>query len=73
MKQTSKQNITRDIEIMTKLTVNRGEVGKDMGWGEGAILSGTCIKGTWTKPKGGRIEDGRWGWLGWGRNGDNCT
>ena len=25
----------------------------------------TCIKDPWTKPKGGRIEGGRWGWLGW--------
>ena len=27
---------------------------------------GTCIKDLWTKPKEGRIEGGRWGWLGWG-------
>ena len=26
-----------------------------------------CIKDTWTKPKGGRIEGGRWGWVGLGR------
>ena len=25
----------------------------------------TCIKDPWTKPKGGRIEGGRWGWVGW--------
>ena len=24
---------------------------------------GPCIKDTWTKPKGGRIEGGRWGWV----------
>ena len=40
-------------------------------------LSGTCTKDTRTKPKGSRIEGGKWGWLGWGRgvggNGDNCT
>ena len=30
-------------------------------------LSGTCIKEPWTKPKGGRIKSGKWGWLGWGR------
>ena len=45
------------------------------GGGEG--LSGTCIKDTWTKPKGARIKGGRWGWLGlgeqWWENGDNCT
>ena len=32
--------------------------------GEG--FSGTCIKDTWTKPKGGRIKGGKWGWLWWG-------
>ena len=30
--------------------------------------SGTCTKFTRTKPRGGRIEGGRWG-----ENGDNCT
>ena len=25
-----------------------------------------CIKGAWTKTKVGRIEGGRWGWLGSG-------
>ena len=30
-------------------------------------MSGTCIKDTWTKSNWGRIEGGRWGWLGWGR------
>ena len=34
------------------------------------------IKDTWTKPKGGRIKGGKWGWLAWGgvvagANGDN--
>ena len=29
-------------------------------------FSGTCIRDTWTKPKGGRIKGRRWGWLGWG-------
>ena len=28
---------------------------------------GTCIKDIRTKPKGGRIEGGRWGWVGWGK------
>ena len=28
---------------------------------------GTCIKDPWTKPKWGRIEGGRWGWVGWGK------
>ena len=30
-------------------------------------------KNTWTKPKWGGIEGGKWGWPGWGKNGDNCT
>ena len=29
------------------------------------MLSETCTKDTWTKPKRGRIKDGEWGWLGW--------
>ena len=28
-------------------------------------MSGTCMKDTGTKPKGGRIQGRRWGWLGW--------
>ena len=44
--------------------------------GEG--FSGTCIKDTWTKPKGGSIKGGKCGWLGLGGSGgggnrDNCT
>ena len=43
----------------------------------GKVCQGTCIKDTWTKPKGGRIESGMWGLLRWGvvvgENGDNCT
>ena len=40
-------------------------------------FSGTSIKYSWTKPNGGRIKGGKWGWLGWRRewlreNGDNC-
>ena len=35
------------------------------------------MKDTWTKPKGGEIEGGKWRWLGWEEwwreNGDNCT
>ena len=50
-------------------------------WGgrdnRGGGFSGTCMKDTWTKPKGGRIKGGKWGWLGGGElcgeNGDNCT
>ena len=32
--------------------------------GKGEGLSGTCIKDTWTKPKGDRVRGGKWGWLG---------
>ena len=48
--QTNKLNITRDIEIKNKLTVTRGERGGL--WGKGKGHQGTCIKDTWTKPKG---------------------
>ena len=35
--------------------------------GNGDGFSGTCIKNTWTKPKGCRIEGGMWRYLGlWG-------
>ena len=47
----------------------RGDNGKKRGKG----CQGTCVKEPWTKPKGGRIDDGRWGWLGWDENGDNRT
>ena len=57
--------MTRDTEITAKLTVTRGEVGADnREKGEGH--QGTRIKDSWTKPKWGRMEGGRWGWLGWG-------
>ena len=59
-KQTRKQNITRDIEIKNKLTVIREEVGCDISWIRGKGCQGTCIKDTWKKPKGDRIEGGRW-------------
>ena len=58
------QNITRDIEIKSKLTVARGEVGEDKRGEKGRGCQGTCIKDTWTKPKEGRFKGGRWGWLG---------
>ena len=31
------------------------------------LSQGTCIKDPWTKPKGCRIEGGRWGWVEQGR------
>ena len=30
---------------------------------------GTCMRNPWAKSKDGRIEGGRWGWMGWGRVG----
>ena len=30
----------------------------------GKRLSGTTIKDTWTKPRGGGSRGGRWGWQG---------
>ena len=41
------------------------EVGGDKEGGRGKDCQRTCIKDTWTKPKGGRIDSGRWVWLGW--------
>ena len=45
-KQTSKQNITRDIEIKNKLTVTRGQVGGVNGGETEKGHQGTCIKDT---------------------------
>ena len=33
----------------------------------GKRCQGTCTKDPWTKPKRGRIEGGRWAWVGWGK------
>ena len=74
MKQTSKQNITRDIENKNKLTVTRGEVGGDNG-GKGEGFSGTSMKDTCTKPRRGwdqRREAEMAGMAG-EENGDNYT
>ena len=54
---TNKQKITRDIEIKNKLTVTKGR-SKGIIGGKGEGFSGTSIKDTWTKPKGGKIEGG---------------
>ena len=51
-KQTSKQNITRDIEIKNNLTVTRGEVGGDHG-GKGGRVFGNNYKGHMDKTKEG--------------------
>ena len=32
---------------------------------KGNVHQGTCIKDPWAKPKGGRTEGGKWGWIGW--------
>ena len=47
------------------MTITTGEVGGNNGWKRGKGCQGTCIKDTWTKPKGDRIESGTWRWLGW--------
>ena len=41
-----------DIEIKNKLTVTRGKAGGDNGRTKGKGGQGTCVKDTWTKPKG---------------------
>ena len=28
---------------------------------------GACVKDPWKRPKWGRIEGGKWGYMGWGR------
>ena len=58
-KQTSKKNITKDIEIKNRLTVTKGR------WEgiTGMIREGSSrnmYKGHMDKAKGGRIEGGRW-------------
>ena len=63
IKQTNKQSITRDIEIKNKLTVTSRERGGNNGGKKRKGHQGTCIKDPWTKPKGGTIEGGRWGWV----------
>ena len=53
-------------EVTRWLLISFGEWGKD-GEKNGKGCEGTCIKDTWTNPKVGRIEGGRWAWVGWGR------
>ena len=53
------------MEIRNKLTETRGDMGGDNGGKKGKGHQGTCIKDTWTKPKRGKIEGGKWGGLGW--------
>ena len=48
------------MEIKNKLTVIRGDVGRDSGGERGQCHQGTCMKDTWTKPKrvGSRVGGG---------------
>ena len=42
--------------------------------GKGGRVFRNIYKGHMDKTKGGnRIKGGKWGWLGWGEDGDNCT
>ena len=50
-KQTSKQNITRDIEIKNNMRVTRGEGERDNRRKKKKGCQEICIKDTWTKPK----------------------
>ena len=54
-KQTSKQNITRDIEIKNKLTITRGELGGD----NGRKVFRNNYKGQMDKTKGKGWKQGR--------------
>ena len=67
---TSKQNITRDIEIKNNLTVTRGEVECDK-WGKGKRVFRNYYKGYIDKIKGeGGGGGGRWVQLGGWRDGE---
>ena len=65
------------MEVKNKLTVTRGVVGGNNRGKQGKGHQETCIKDTWTKPKGVGSRVG--GGDGWDRgecreeNGDNCT
>ena len=51
--------------IKNKLTVTRGEGGRGWGAKKRKGREGTCLKDPQTKTTGeGRIECGRWGWVG---------
>ena len=63
------------MELKNNLTIARG-VGMKGQWGEG--FSGTTIKDSWTKPRGGwqqgrRVGLGGVGVEGWGENAVNCN
>ena len=44
-------------------------MGGDNGRKRGKGPQGTCIKDTWTKPMGVRVEGRRWGWWSRGEGG----
>ena len=52
------------MEIKNELTATRGDGGGGKQGKQGKGNQGTCIKDTWTKPKGVRIKGGRWRWVG---------
>ena len=63
-KQTSNQNITRHSDIKIKLTVTTGEGAGDNMGNKWKGHQRTCIKDTWTKPKGARMRMGGGGCVG---------
>ena len=74
-KQTSKQNITRDMEIKKKLTVTReqGEVGRGIIGERREKVTRNTYKGPMDKTKGRKDCGWEVGVGGTGENGDNCT
>ena len=72
--QTSKQNITRDIEIKNNLTVTRGEVGGDKGRGRRIKVFRNNYKGHMDETKGRWKQGGEVGMAGvvGGVVGDKC-
>ena len=44
------------------LKIIEGREEEDNGGKKGKGHQGTCIKDSWTKPKWGRSEGGRWEW-----------
>ena len=75
-KQTSKKNITIDMEIKNKLTVTRGEVGGHNGGKGGRVINEHVLRthGQSQSRVGSRVGggDGCSGWEWWGENGDDC-
>ena len=76
MKQTSKQNITRDIKIKNRVTVTRGEE-EITGERKGRVKSrNMCIKDPWTRTtgyEGFNVGEGWWVRQGKAMWGDGAT